>query len=42
MLKWFEKKKDKEARFLILKDIAEYQMRILKEAEKIGNRIEIK
>ena len=31
--------KDKKERFEILRKIAEYQMRILNEAEKISNRI---
>lgn len=34
--------KSKEERFKILKDIAEYQIRILNEAQNISNRIEKK
>lgn len=32
----------KEERFLILKEIAEYQIRILNEAQNISNKIEQK
>ena len=32
--------KDKKSRFEVLKEIAEYQLRVLNEAEKISNRIE--
>ena len=32
--------KDKKERFEILKDIADYQLRVLLEAEQINNRIE--
>lgn len=32
--------KEKVERFMILKDIAEYQLRVLNEAEMINNRIE--
>ena len=34
--------KSKEERFLVLKEIAEYQMRILNEAQNISNKIEQK
>ena len=32
--------KSKEERFLVLKEIAEYQIRILNEAQNISNKIE--
>lgn len=32
--------KEKMDRFIALKEIAEYQLRVLNEAEKINNRIE--
>ena len=32
--------KSKMDRFMVLKEIAEYQLRVLNEAEKINNRIE--
>ena len=39
MHRWIREGKDKKERFEILKEIAEYQMRILNEAQNISNRI---
>lgn len=36
------KGKDKTDRFTVLKELAEYQLRVLNEAETINNRIEEK